>query len=72
MDIWKKRDICTITKLRDNINTESTSYISEYDVYKIVKENGMGVVIKKLPHPNKFTHKITSKKGVEVFLRWVS
>ena len=28
----------------------------------MVKENGMGVVIKKLPHPYKLTYKITSKK----------
>ena len=66
MDIMIKRDIYTITKQRDNIK-ESTSYINKYDVYKIVKGNGMGVVIKKLPHLYKLTHKITSKKREEAF-----
>ena len=32
----------------------------------------MGVVIKKLPHPYKLIHKITSKKRDEAFLWWVS
>ena len=50
---------------------ESTSNKSNYDVGKVIKEIGMGVVIKILPHSYKLTHKITSKKREEVFFWWV-
>ena len=32
----------------------------------------MGVVMEKLPHPYKLTHKITKKKNGRGFLWWVS
>ena len=42
------------------------------DVYKIIREDGMGVIIKELPHPYKLTHKNYKQKWMRLFLWWVS
>ena len=41
----------------NNKQAKENEFIYGNDVYMIIKEDGMGVLIKELPHPYKLTHK---------------
>ena len=41
----------------NNKQAKENEFIYGNDVFKIIKEDGMGVLIKELPYPYKLTHK---------------
>ena len=51
----------------NNKQAKENEFIYGNDVYMIIKEDGMGVLIMELPHPYKLTHKNYKRNQMRLF-----